>query len=301
MSKPNWFSIVDRGESRPVEIFIYDAIGKDWFSDDGISAKDFAEGLKPHANRDLVVAINSPGGNVWDGLTIANLLKQHRGHVETRVDGIAASIASVIFLAGKSRTMAENALVMIHDPSGATAGKAHEHRAMADRLDKIGNTLAETYASATGKPKEDFITAMAAEKFFDANEAKEWGLTHTITPALKAAASFDFSAFKNRPASLTATDTVKLQNELQKERRLRFEKDVDACIADRRIVAADREFWIDAALKNEETITRIKAMPQQLPPEGVSAGIQDDPSVNAQLEKDHQEYVAKLKKFRNQK
>lgn len=294
-----WFSILNRGENRPTEIYIYAAIGaSDWLSPDSVSAKDFAEAMKPHALRDLVVCLNSPGGNVWDGLAIANLLRQHKGHVETRVDGVAASIASIVFLAGKTRTMAENSMLMIHDPATMAAGKAGDLRAAADLLDKVGGQLADIYATASGKDKAGILTMMAAEKWFSATEAKDFGFATTIVPGVQPVASLATVGFKNVPAGLV-DPVAKARADLQSERLKRISKEIDGHIADRRITADQRQFWLDLALENEGVMTRIAAMKQDLPPEGLDhlpsgAGTQSD-SATA-----WKNYRASLNKFRNQ-
>ena len=293
MSKPNWFSIFDRGAV--AEILIYHQIDKDLVSQDGVSAKDFAAALKPYAAKDLVVGINSPGGNVFDGIAIANQLSMHKGHVSTRNDGLVASIASVIFLAGKSRTVAENSMTMIHDPSGAAAGRSQDLRAMADVLDQVKNTLAETYVKASGRSKTDVLAAMAEEKRFTAAEAIEWKFADAITPTLKAAASFDLSVFKN-----TIPDPVaQLRNDLLAERTKRITREIDDFIAERRVTADKRSFWIAECLKNEAMIETLRAMPQILPPEGLNNhqdqdGIPQNASTNA-----YRAYRASLDKFRN--
>lgn len=201
--KNNWFSIYARGENSPVEIFIFDQIGKSWFSNDGVSAKEFVTALAEYQNRDLTVRINSPGGNVFDGLAIYNALKMHKGHVETRIEGLAASIAGVVALAGKQITMAESAMAMIHNPSMLAEGDADELRDKADMLDKIGNQLAGIYSARSGKTQDEALGAMNKTTWFTAQEAKDWGLVDEITAPLKAAAAFNLSAFKNVPVALS--------------------------------------------------------------------------------------------------
>src|SRR3954467_6739949 len=94
-----WFTIKNEASKDAAEILIYDQIGKDWWSDEGVSAKEFANGLKAiPLDREINVHINSPGGNVWDGLAIFNQLKARQSKVVITIDGLAASIASVIAL-----------------------------------------------------------------------------------------------------------------------------------------------------------------------------------------------------------
>src|SRR5690606_4544157 len=100
--------------------------------------------------------------------------KARRDHVVTIIDGIAASIASVIALAGKEVRIPRNALFMIHDPSGLAMGTAEDMRAMADALDKHRDIIAQVYEEATEQPLDDIKKKMADETWFTGDEAKEY-------------------------------------------------------------------------------------------------------------------------------
>lgn len=181
------FTIVNKGSAtQDAEILLYDVIGRDWWSGEGWAANDFAEKLKEiDANAKLVIGINSPGGNVDDGLAIFNML-QRRGNVTTRNDGMAASIASVILQAGDTRQSAESAMVMIHKAWSVFAGNADDSRKFADILDKHDQLIAETYARRSGKPAAGWLDLMASESWFTGNEAKDAGLVDEIyQPAKK--------------------------------------------------------------------------------------------------------------------
>src|SRR3990167_5198523 len=107
------------------EILIYEFIGEDFWSGRGMDAKRFSDELKALGDiNKIIVRINSPGGDVFDGNTIYNILKAHKAQVEVRIDGIAASIASVIAMAGDKIIMPENAMMMIHNPWGFAAADA---------------------------------------------------------------------------------------------------------------------------------------------------------------------------------
>ena len=126
-----WFDF--RAQARGAEIVIYDEIGAF-----GIPAKAFLDELKalgPVA--ELTVRINSPGGSVFDGVAIYNALKRHDARLTVWIDGIAASIASMIAMAGDEVVMPENAMLMLHDPSGLVMGTAADMRGMAEALDKM--------------------------------------------------------------------------------------------------------------------------------------------------------------------
>ena len=185
----NWLSYSPRASaSEPAMLQIFDQIGEDWFGGSGISAKAFAEALQSVGQGPLVVEINSPGGNVWDGLAIYNMLRGRQAPVTTRVVGIAASIASIIALAGDDVEIAEAALFMIHDPSGMVAGSSDDMRKMADALDQHAEVLAGIYAKRTGRTTDSIRAAMKAETWFTAGEAITFGLADRSTEQLAMAA-----------------------------------------------------------------------------------------------------------------
>jgi ATP-dependent protease ClpP protease subunit len=201
----NWLSYQPRASAmEPATIQIFDQIGEDWFGGSGVSAKAFSQTLQDIGQGPLVVEINSPGGNVWDGLSIYNMLRGRQAPVTTRVVGIAASIASIIALAGDTVEMAEASLFMIHDPSGMVAGTSEDMRKMADALDQHAEVLAGIYAKATGKPSSQIRAAMKAETWFTAQEAIQFGLAHRATEQLAMAA-----CWHPRAVTKTAPETVR--------------------------------------------------------------------------------------------
>ena len=208
MSK--WLQIrAAASESAPVEVLIYDQIGKDWFSNDGVSAKEFAEEMKGiPANKQITVRINSPGGNVWDGLAIYQTLKARRDYVTVKVDGIAASIASIIALAGKSLEIPKSALYMIHDPSGIVMGTAEDMRELADNLDKHADVLASIYAEKTGKSAQQMRDMMREETWMDGSEALAAKFCDKCTDDMAIAASFDLKHFRRVPVSAKTQQTT---------------------------------------------------------------------------------------------
>jgi ATP-dependent protease ClpP protease subunit len=185
----NWLSYQPRASvHEPAVLQIFDQIGEDWFGGSGISAKAFSDALQSVGPGPLVVEINSPGGNVWDGLTIYNMLRGRQAPVTTRVVGIAASIASIIALAGDTVEMADASLFMIHDPSGMVAGTSDDMRKMANALDQHAEILAGIYVKRTGKTSAQIRAAMSAETWFTAQEAIQFGLADKSTEQLAMAA-----------------------------------------------------------------------------------------------------------------
>jgi ATP-dependent protease ClpP protease subunit len=185
----NWLSYSPRASvHEPAVLQIFDQIGEDWFGGSGISAKAFSDALQSVGPGPLVVEINSPGGNVWDGLAIYNMLRGRQAPVTTRVVGIAASIASIIALAGDTVEMADASLFMIHDPSGMVAGTSDDMRKMANALDQHAEILAGIYTKRTGKTSAQIRAAMTAETWFTAQEAIQFGLADKCTEQLAMAA-----------------------------------------------------------------------------------------------------------------
>ena len=156
-----WFDIINKADK--TEIWIYEQIGEDFWSGDGTTAKSFQKELSGIKAKQIDLHVNSPGGDVFDGLTIYNLIKQHPANVTTYIDGLAASIASVIALAGDKIIMAENALFMVHNPYGHTMGSADEMRKMADVLDKVKDSIALAYTNKTGKTEDEINELMNSE------------------------------------------------------------------------------------------------------------------------------------------
>ncbi|MEC3862351.1 head maturation protease, ClpP-related [Mesobacterium sp. TK19101] len=198
-----WYSICALDEG--AEISIYDEIGAY-----GVSAKAFLADLGKLPDKSpLTLRLNSPGGSVFDAVAIYNALQRHAGNVTVSIDGIAASAASYIAMAGDEIVMPENAFLMIHDPSGLVMGTAADMRAMAEALDKIGASLIKGYAAKSGKAEDEIASLMAAETWFDASEAIDMGLADTLAAPVKMAARFDVSGFRNTPEAIIAAMTAK--------------------------------------------------------------------------------------------
>ena len=192
----SWYTI--RARATGAEVLIYDEIGAY-----GVSAKGFlAElgALPDDAPIDL--RLNSPGGSVFDAVAIYNALSRHAGKITVWIDGIAASAASYIAMAGDEIVMPENAFLMIHDPSGIVMGTATDMRDMAGTLDKIAASMTRGYAAKSGKPEDEIAALLSAETWFDAKDALEAGLATRMAEPVRIAASFDIGRFRNAPPEL---------------------------------------------------------------------------------------------------
>lgn len=185
LEEPRRFEIrnADGADDTAAELLIYSEIGG-YF---GIEAAAFAEQLAGVTARNLTVRINSPGGSVWEGLAVANLLRSHPARVTVMVDGIAASIASVIMLAGDEIVIGQQAQVMVHDAIGLTLGNPADHREMADLLDRQSDNIAAAYRDRAGGRIDTWRNRMRNETWFLGEEAVSAGLADRMAPPKKKA------------------------------------------------------------------------------------------------------------------
>ncbi len=212
-----WYEF--RAQARGAEIVIYDEIGAF-----GIPAKAFLDELKalgPVA--ELTVRINSPGGSVFDGVAIYNALMRHDAAITVWIDGIAASIASMIAMAGDEVVMPENAMLVLHDPSGLVVGTASDMRAMAEALDRMKAGMVAAYRDKSGRDEAEIEALMRNESWLSAGDAIALGLADRVEQPVRMAARFDLSRFRNPPPQLAAllsssTPQEDLMSDAQKTR-----------------------------------------------------------------------------------
>lgn len=169
-----WYDISNTADGVAV-VRIYDEIS--WW---GVSADVLASEIAQITAGTIEVQINSPGGNVFDGLAIYNALRLHPARVVTRVDGLAASAASAIAQAGDHRIMVSSSQMMIHEAWGACVGNAADMLDMAALLDQQNAVLAELYAERSGGDVEAFRAAMSAETWYTAQAAVDAGLADEV-------------------------------------------------------------------------------------------------------------------------
>ena len=194
-----------RAEAGATRVDVYDDIGGGgWFSD-GISASDFVAQIAGLKGK-LDIHVNSGGGDVFDGIAIANAIRSHKGAVTTTVDGLAASIASVIAQAGQERIAAAGSMLMIHEASGGCIGDAAEMAKMAETLDKVSANLADIYADRSGRGSAGtWRDAMKAETWYTAEEAVAAGLADKVGGGAAALPpGLDVAAFTAVPGRIAA-------------------------------------------------------------------------------------------------
>jgi ATP-dependent Clp protease, protease subunit len=199
-------------------IYLYDEVG--FF---GVTAEQFVKDINSIKGGTIHLRINSPGGSVFDGVSMYNALRQHKSRVVAHIDGLAASIASVIAMGADEIRMADNAFMMIHEPWSIVMGNAAVMRDEANLLDKVGTTIARTYMAKSGRADSEVAEMMAAETWMTAEEAMGLGFIDTIyeeKPEKAQAVMFDLSVFakvpdalKERKAQPTARDLERIMRD----------------------------------------------------------------------------------------
>lgn len=176
-----------KAKADKAEVYLYEDVGEGWFG--GVSAKQFADDLKSlGAVSQIDLRINSYGGEVFDGFAIYNQLKEHSAKVVSHVDGIAASIASVIAMAGDEILIAEAGFMMIHNAQGLAIGDARDMRQMADTLDTVTGSIADVYVARTGRGQGEVRDWMDDETWMTAADCVERGFADSMVENMRVAA-----------------------------------------------------------------------------------------------------------------
>lgn len=228
-SSKNKFSIVNKGET-VAEILLYSQIGQS-FWEDGVTAKSFSEELKkiPSSVKEIHLRVNSPGGSVFDGVSIYEMLKAEKKKgrkVTAYVDGLAASIASIIIMAADDIIVGDGSMVMIHKPMAGIFGNSIEMEKMINVLDKIEEQMISIYAAKTGQSRIEISKALSEETWYTSDEAVEVGLA---TSKFKAEESLQLvaSALENA-AWIKSKPLMKSQNDLVREKLREFNNNAKA-------------------------------------------------------------------------
>ncbi|EPU9530624.1 ClpP-like prohead protease/major capsid protein fusion protein [Escherichia coli] len=182
-----WYTIKAADVRGTAEISIYEEIGGF-----GITAKQFTEDLKALGDVSHInLRIHSPGGDVFEGIAIYNLLRNHPADITVYIDGVAASMASVVAMAGDRVVMPENAMMMIHKPWGISGGNAGDMRDYADLLDKVETVLIPAYARKTGKSAQEIATMLEDETWMDGKECLKHGFADELLPSVRVMARIE--------------------------------------------------------------------------------------------------------------
>lgn len=257
MPKPqSWYAMKAMGGG-VAEVLIYEEIGG-W----GISAKEFAQDLKDLGTvNEITLRINSPGGSVFDGNAIFNQLKQHKAKVTAHIDGLAASMASVIAMAADHIVMPENALMMIHNPWTVSIGNAEELRKDADLLDTIKRTLLTAYGRSA-MTDDEISEMMDAETWLTGADAVEMGFADELEEevAMAACAKFEqLAQFTKTPTQLKPEPSAVADNPVAKHEEITMpeaKKATDQPVDEKQIEA---RIAADFQAKQQQRVTDINA------------------------------------------
>lgn len=228
--KTKFWNIMKNEEENSADMILYGTIGSDEWWDD-ICDKTFKEDIANLGEvENINLHINSPGGSVFAAVAIANTLKNHKAKVTAYIDGLAASAATIITSACDVVKMPKNALFMIHNPLTWAYGNKQELEKTGILLDKVKDSILETYlAKAKDKTKEELSALMDEEKWFNAEEAKEYGFIDEIVGEMERpqnvnnllivnSLAFDISKFKNFPNSRPAVSPKNIKDEMTVEK-----------------------------------------------------------------------------------
>ncbi|WP_051686928.1 head maturation protease, ClpP-related [Microbulbifer sp. HZ11] len=186
-----WYEIKAAADNSSAEVYIYDYIG--YY---GVEAKAFIDELNDLDVTSIDLRINTPGGSVFEGNAIYNALKRHKAKITTYIDGIAASMGSIIALAGEKVVIAENAMYMIHNPWTSAYGDARDLRKTAETLDKLRESMLNIYHAKTGIEEDALVAMLDEETWLTASECVEQGFADETVEGVSAAASFEKDKFK---------------------------------------------------------------------------------------------------------
>ncbi|WKT75585.1 head maturation protease, ClpP-related [Lysinibacillus fusiformis] len=205
---PQKFNAVHNEETKTSEITIYGVIGTSWWND-SFSASDIDQAIKEAGTNDIIINLNSPGGDAFDGISIFNRLKRHEGKVTIHVDGWACSAASIIAMAADELIMELGSMFMIHEASNIIWGTKTDMRKEADVLEELEEGIINIYMTKTNLSREDVRAKVDAETWLSANKAVEYGFAN------KAAGNNSDEENKPQNTVLTVEDKRGILNELQ--------------------------------------------------------------------------------------
>lgn len=230
LDKPDWYRIEAKADDT-AEIIIYDVIGWPY-----IEADAFVRELSSIKAKNIKLRINSPGGDVFDGMAIFNAIKDHPAHVTTQIDGLAASMGSVLALSGDVVTAHKNAMMMIHNAWVIAIGDRNELAKTASLLEQIDGNILDVYYTKAGHSKRELKQMMNDETWLKADQAKEYGLIdRVIDSESQARANFNLKVYSNVPDGVGFEREGRDLTEREIERALR---DVGASRSFAKAVAA---------------------------------------------------------------
>ena len=195
------------GDDAEASISISDSIGENW-EGTGITSKRISAALRSIGAKDVVVNINSPGGDFFEGMAIYNLLREHQGKVTVRVLGVAASVASVIAMAGDEILIGDGAFFMIHNAWAVAVGNRHDMMDSAKLLEPFDAAMAALYAHQTGMSTAEAAAMMDKETWIGAQQAVDDGFATGLLPSSEITKSTQAST-KSKPLALIEASMAK--------------------------------------------------------------------------------------------
>ncbi|MBB2697685.1 UNVERIFIED_ORG: ATP-dependent protease ClpP protease subunit [Rhizobium esperanzae] len=209
--------------------------------DEGFTAFNVRDALAELGGQDVTVRINSGGGWADEGIAIYNILRAHPGKVTVLIEGIAASAASVIAMAGQEIVMRTGTYMMVHEPSGLTWGNIQDHTKMIEQLDTINRSMADVYVRQTRRPKAEILRELADETWMDGAQAVQKRYATRVTDARAVQPpTFAWDTYKNTPAAVSASGS---------RQRSRGFQDAMGRIAAVRSAKAERDVKIAAFIR----------------------------------------------------
>jgi ATP-dependent protease ClpP protease subunit len=261
----NRIRITGQASAREIEVLLYGDVGQDWFGD-GNAAVDMQAILADNPAARVKLRINSSGGDVFEGVAMHALLSRHAGPVDVSVDGLAASAASLVAMAGNTVEISQGAMIMVHNASAMAVGNAAEIDSTVALLRKVDAEMAAIYAKRSGQSVVDVQSAMDAETWYTAAEAVEFGLADMMSTRPAVQANFKAGTFRHPPAQLTAQIRAHARKEtlMPTEPGAQSATDVAAAakaatIAERERIAAIQAAGSALKMKAEDIDAAIKA------------------------------------------
>lgn len=189
----NWYTITAKGETT-AEVAILGPIGNSW-DGEGVTARQFIEDFRAITQQNVTLSVNSPGGSLFDGITMYTAMAGSGKNITAKVMGIAASAASIVLMAAKKITMPKNTHMMVHKAGWIAMGNADEMRATADVLDGLDASIIATYAARTGKPETEIKALLdTGDVWMSADEAVAAGFADEATELVRVTAAFDIAS-----------------------------------------------------------------------------------------------------------
>lgn len=209
-------------------ISVYDVIGQDYWTGEGVTAKRIAAALRSMGKGPVTVNVNSPGGDMFEGLAIYNLLREHDGEVTVKILGLAASAASIIAMAGDTVQMARAGFLMIHNCWGCVCGNRHDLREIAETLEPFDRAMASIYAARTGGDIESMTKLMDAETWIGGEAAIEAG----FADELLASDQVEKGAGKANASAVRRVESVLRASGMPKSEAMRLISELKSSVGD---------------------------------------------------------------------